>query len=414
MGRTKRKRQKKKGSISRNVRDASPECIRNASWASSHGLLTANLDVYIFPETGRGLRCRRNIKTGTCLVSVPHHLLITVDKAVSHCLKRLLRGVENQLNHIQLLCLFLIYERCLGSDSYWYPYIAMLPHTFTIPPLLNEGEMSLLPSHLQDRADGMKVSVMEQYDDMQRKVSFCDQLIHLVTLKDFKWAWSVVNTRSVYFGDEKRCQGIASGSMALAPYLDILNHSATAEVEAKYSKLTKRYEIFTKTSYRKGEQVFISYGAHNNDTLLLEYGFILKHNPHSTFQMDEVLRGIAAGNVERKNAILKGLNLTCDLSCTVDGPSWKLMTALRIWNMSNSELVHWQTVLQGHVSDKNERLCTEQLTLHCINLLSTIHKAITTISTQPHSSLHSSCMAIQLEYKHIVQNTINKLQAVVL
>ncbi len=52
----------------------------------------------------------------------------------------------------------------------------------------------------------------------------------------FEWAWFTVNTRTVYLAVDPRdpCgqQQSAEDSLALAPYLDLLNHSAAVTVQA--------------------------------------------------------------------------------------------------------------------------------------------------------------------------------------
>ena len=105
------------------------------------------------------------------------------------------------------------------------------------------------------------------------------------------------------------------GNLALAPLLDLLNHSPHVQVRAtrhviatlscllldlQITSLTSRhcpvcrqvsagfnvesqcYEISSQCSYRKHEQVFISYGPHDNIKLLVEYGFTVPDNPHSS------------------------------------------------------------------------------------------------------------------------------------
>ena len=46
------------------------------------------------------------------------------------------------------------------------------------------------------------------------------------------------------------------------------------------------YEIRTLVPYRPYEQVFISYGPHDNTRLLAEYGFVLPDNQHNTMPVD--------------------------------------------------------------------------------------------------------------------------------
>ncbi len=52
----------------------------------------------------------------------------------------------------------------------------------------------------------------------------------------FAWAWFTVNTRAVYLSVDPRDPGgqqqSAEDSLALAPYLDLLNHSANVTVQA--------------------------------------------------------------------------------------------------------------------------------------------------------------------------------------
>lgn len=80
-------------------------------------------------------------------------------------------------------------------------------------------------------------------------------------------------------------------SVALAPFLDMFNHSVDAETEMRIDKKQKTYIIRTLKRIRKFEQIFISYGAHSNWKLLKEYGFIQEDNPHDfvQFTFDEVL-----------------------------------------------------------------------------------------------------------------------------
>jgi hypothetical protein len=58
------------------------------------------------------------------------------------------------------------------------------------------------------------------------------------------------------------------------------------QVDAAFNKSSNCYEIKTHKSYKKYDQVFISYGPHNNIHLLLEYGFILPDDPHDVYEID--------------------------------------------------------------------------------------------------------------------------------
>jgi hypothetical protein len=61
----------------------------------------------------------------------------------------------------------------------------------------------------------------------------------------FEWAWFTVNTRAVYLAVDPRDPGgqqqSAEDSLALAPYLDLLNHSAVVTVQAGVNIQTSAY-----------------------------------------------------------------------------------------------------------------------------------------------------------------------------
>ena len=56
----------------------------------------------------------------------------------------------------------------------------------------------------------------------------------LLTYRTFLWAWYVINTRSVYFERDKSkyLSEIEEDHLALAPFLDLLNHSTEANVSS--------------------------------------------------------------------------------------------------------------------------------------------------------------------------------------
>lgn len=70
------------------------------------------------------------------------------------------------------------------------------------------------------------------------------------------------------------------------------------QTDAGFNKQSKCYEIRTHNTYRKYDQVFISYGAHNNTHLLLEYGFTLPNNPHDVYDINYGMYDIYYGMYE--------------------------------------------------------------------------------------------------------------------
>lgn len=58
------------------------------------------------------------------------------------------------------------------------------------------------------------------------------------------------------------------------------------QVKASFNNVTRCYEITSVEGIKRYHQAFINYGSHDNQRLLLEYGFIAPCNPHSVVYVD--------------------------------------------------------------------------------------------------------------------------------
>ena len=174
-------------------------------------------------------------------------------------------------------------------------------------------------------------------------------------LDEFAWAWFTVNTRAVYFENSKEKHttqpyketfGDDNENLALAPFLDMFNHSSKASVEAginlKYKSSTKGYDIITNSKYKKYDQVFINYGPHGNLRLYIEYGFAEESNQNDfvpvvideikeTFLMRHVLP-LENKLVEKALEIVRKNELHKNLRIDSTGPSWSIAAAFFVLN----------------------------------------------------------------------------------
>lgn len=67
--------------------------------------------------------------------------------------------------------------------------------------------------------------------------------------------------------------------IALVPLADLPNHN---NVGVSWRTNTSHFSMVAKsTSFKKGEEVYISYGRHDNEHLLTVYGFMLDDNTYS-------------------------------------------------------------------------------------------------------------------------------------
>ncbi|XP_074662352.1 SET domain-containing protein 4-like [Tubulanus polymorphus] len=313
---------------------------------------TSHLRPAEFRDTGRGLMTLGVIQEGDLVVAIPEALLITTKTALqSPFIKGLIERC-GPLTPVQVLCIFLIREKQLEERSRWFPYIDMLLLQYSTPAYFTDSEIAFLPMDIRWKSEELKFSILSSFNSLASvilEIAKLDQLYKTFTFTydDYLWAWHVVNTRCVYMLQEKSPYLTNDvDHYALAPFLDLLNHSAAVKVEANFNVVTRCYEIRSLVNFPRYSQVFICYGPHDNGKLLLEYGFILPLNPHNAviFQFDDITSVKQKFKIEvmdKKLRILheKGLK---DFHCSLEGCSWDLLKACEILSLDYDNLLIWK------------------------------------------------------------------------
>merc|ERR1712136_427228 len=156
----------------------------------------------------------------------------------------------------------------------------------------------------------------------------------------YRWAWCCVNTRCVYSQHEKvtlPCyRKSKEDNYYLIPFLDLLNHKCGTHVTASFNKNNQSFEITAGSRVEPFQQVFINYGEHDSDFLLLEYGFIVSStrnlNDSVSFVWNDFKECLwQSGSVlkcdPRVENFLKSLIVKEKegLSVSYSGPSWQFL-----------------------------------------------------------------------------------------
>ncbi|XP_046391912.1 SET domain-containing protein 4 [Ischnura elegans] len=362
-GRTSRRRCKRTLRTRMNNLSSDPSIIALVQWMCSMGWnATCKLRLVSNFFTGRGLQAVNGVKAGDVLVRIPERLLIT---ASTVCNRLEIENVKVLLSEHGLLAVFIFLETQLGSDSPWFPYLQTLPKSFAVPSNCSDFEILSLPLFMQKRVMEQKYAIKTAFDNG------CELITNLIskgklpssasvpTLSEFHHAWIVVNTRAVYMScaaDSLTCTILRDrdgSNLALAPYLDMFNHSFNAQVNAGFNKSTRCYEIRSQTKCPSMAQVFINYGPHDNMKLWIEYGFYLPGNPHEviTFAWDNiqaiVKRRPNSSITARKVEFLKGHGLLENLCCTVEGFSWGLSAIICVVCIEDCEISSYHKVFRG-------------------------------------------------------------------
>lgn len=292
------------------MRDFDGKLKNLLEWLSTHSgpaFISPKITVKNDPDSGRGLYASDKISSLEEIVTVPHLLLLNFTTATAHVARFAgislhepfygkisvpktpndqvtqiyqtftMQGISKLLS-FQFLGLYLVLERRRGENSFWKPFLDMLPDLeeldlapFVWTLLQSPGHEDLtkyLPRSTRKHTD----KVVQRFESDYAVVNaFLGQ--HLKKI-DFLWAWMCINSRCLYM--EMPQKNDPSDNFTLAPYVDFLNHLGNDECGIKID--TQGFHVLTSTSYTPGMELYFSYGPHSNEFLLCEYGFTLPHN----------------------------------------------------------------------------------------------------------------------------------------
>ncbi|XP_076975030.1 SET domain-containing protein 4 isoform X2 [Tamandua tetradactyla] len=426
-GRTSRIRRRKRfrSSESRGVNESyKPEFIEFKKWLKDKKFEDRNLTPACFPGTGRGLMSKTSLQVGQMIISLPESCLLTTDTVIKSYLGPYITKWKPPLPPLLALCTFLVSEKHAGDKSLWKPYLEILPKAYTCPVCLEPKVVKLLPKPLRAKAQEQRTHVQEiftSYRDFFSSLQplFSEAIESVFNYSALLWAWCTVNTRAVYMR-HRQWEGVSAepDTYALAPFLDLLNHSPDVQVKAAFNEETRCYEIRTASRCRKHEEVFICYGPHDNQRLFLEYGFVAVCNPHSCVYVskDILVKYLPSTDkqMNRKISILKDHGFTENLTFGWDGPSWRLLTALKLLCLEAEEFTCWKKILLGEViSDTNEKTSldiSQKICYYFIEEANTMLQKGEEVALINQLTLVETLWTEELKILHISAEILNNLQ----
>ena len=318
---------------SRTAKDLHPDSDLKASidW-NPHKMIPA-----IFYETGRGLKSSSSIQKDDVIVKIPRHLMITC-KDVITCrdIKEFLLSSRKKFSSVEILAAFLLFHK-YSRNSFWLPYIKSLPTELLLPCA---DEISYHPSFIQQMLIKQQSLISDAFIKLESLL--LNTSGKKLVREEVEWAYLTVNSRTVFLDENFHSSlllGTDAGNCALAPFLDLLNHSHEASMTASLDTNDNCYKIVTHSAYAEGQQVFINYGAHDNAFLFVEYGFVLADNPYDGYpiSLDLVIDSIRKcfekqnlSNLDNKRKVLQTMAETENMFLTREGPTWALEAVVSV------------------------------------------------------------------------------------
>ncbi|UJR23556.1 hypothetical protein I4U23_026544 [Adineta vaga] len=332
------------------------------NWLHTHNVLYDNVETR-FVELYNGFALYSTSSEKLPNIQIPICLLMSAESARNSSTFVLPTTdiLERSEDHIDqetlILSLFLLHERSKGIQSHWYPYIQLLPQTFSTPLFHKEDYLEYTPVFYLSQT--MHHSMSEVCDLINSKT---------FTLEDFLWAYTVIGSRAFK---------IPELGTTLIPLADLANHVSFAQeanlVTKGIDKQTDRFILVTtEKKIVKGEEICIRYNELANWQLLLYYGFAIENNAFDSFFLQLKMDPNDTYEMEMKKTLLLNLNedffLDHELQIVEDEPiiDAHLLATLRLILMTNEELDQYNIsnlddLLSSIVNVDNERRVLNKL-----------------------------------------------------
>mmetsp|Transcript_19337 Transcript_19337/g.44971 ORF Transcript_19337/g.44971 Transcript_19337/m.44971 type:complete len:589 (-) Transcript_19337:40-1806(-) len=262
-------------------------------------------------SSGRGLLARRDINDGDNLLKVPMKLCMTKSSAR----KALGKDVfPREMNEYLAIACQLIHERyVLGDNSFWKPYIDVLPETEEVNPTFtwSDDDLSFLNgSPVIAATKSLQMKLQREFDDLLGGPDgLCNQYPDRFPKEHYNyenwiWAFTMLFSRAI------RLRSLSGGeTLAMVPYADLINHSpfSQAYIDAReggdwlFSSGEEEVILYADRGYRRMEQIYISYGQKSNAELLLLYGFAVERNPYNSVDVTVAIAPLTESFVKELN-----------------------------------------------------------------------------------------------------------------
>jgi histone-lysine N-methyltransferase SETD3 len=230
---------------------------------------------------GRGVRAIRDIQSEEEIIRVPLSMVFSVASLVKSedAAHRQLVEAFGSENDEQVVISALLLEKCRGALSRFTQYIKVLPKYVPNASYFSRSALTALQQPELER------DVLESQERLVQMFPLFLQTIrpflqNQLTLDDYRWASSIVDSRGLRF----------KGKIFLVPLADMFNYAPHPSVRPANSGIfflehhvlreeEAELRILADRNVVAGAQVFEDYGDNNDKVYLQYHGFVPERNP---------------------------------------------------------------------------------------------------------------------------------------
>lgn len=244
-------------------------------WLQNGGaFISSKVGVQDLPGRGRGVIALQDIRPFEIIAKIRRNQLINFE-TIGHRGDEEDKKLRTSACPGPLLLTYYLYKNYNDESNYWITFMKSLPtndELKSMPLKWPPAQRAALPDNVLEK-------VRHQYDQFTNDIKKISELTGKKIEDEalFKWAWMCVNTRCIYMNIPGTTNKV--DKVTLAPFADFLNHTCNTGDSVKIDIDGRGLVIQSRVAYKKGDEIFLSYGPHDNATLLTEYGFVVDQNP---------------------------------------------------------------------------------------------------------------------------------------
>lgn len=227
----------------------------------------------VFHKKGKQLRgfvAKQDIGSGEIVAKIPHRAILKEED--DDFWKR--ENFYTDLAPKQRLQLFVVLH-AIKQDSFWTPYFNVLPRNLEYSDFLvhwTESELMML-----DDDQTLMQSEMHFGDVKKSYAEVLKNHPELTKELDWDlWVWSYYAVITRAFD----CSSVGFKE-CMVPLADMYNTAADKRMNTiwKFETETSDFVLTATKPIKKGTQIYLKYGNHDNRHYLVHYGFVLPSNP---------------------------------------------------------------------------------------------------------------------------------------
>lgn len=260
-------------------------------------------------EEEYSLVAKKIIKKGDNVFAIHRKLMLSTETALSNTsLQDFIKKdvIASSMQNV-VLVLHLLNEYSKGYNSFWAPYLAILPRKILPVLTFDKANLNLLlaSSHIYEALKIIR-AIARQYSYFFKRL----QKTSLPLVKDFTfeyycWGVSIVCSRQneIPSFDRKVCQSPVTH--ALIPILDMCNHNKTSNQAIFEDNLSL---LFASKELDENDEITINYGCRSSGEFYIHNGFVPREMPFDVLPIT-ILLNRNGSLFEAKSALLKTLNM---------------------------------------------------------------------------------------------------------